>query len=129
MSRRAKRLRRDRPRPRAAARVRESRRRWLIGIAAVVGVMAASSLVIWNRNIGRTAFLPTATIPDPNTTVMQSRVAQRIGEARKQVIASPYSADAWGRFGEVCHTHVLLDEAAVCYRRAAELAPKKFLTN
>ncbi len=65
-------------------------------------------------------------IPSPNTSGMQPRVAQRIIEARELVVKQPQSADAWGRLGEICHTHALFDEAATCYRRASTLEPDTF---
>ncbi len=91
--------------------------------AAVVLVLAAVLLVAGD---GARTPRPDRPVPDPETSSMQPRVAQRIIEARVAVLADPASAEAWGRFGAVCDAHRLYDEAAACYERAAGLDPRDF---
>lgn len=66
------------------------------------------------------------TVPRPDTGEMLPRVARLIDEARAGVQRAAGSAEAWGRYGQVCDAHRLFAEAEVCYRRAAALAPKDF---
>ena len=66
------------------------------------------------------------TIPDPETSAMQPRVAQKISAARRAVTGKLDSAEAWGTFGVVCDAHELLDCAEVCYERAADLDTSDF---
>ena len=47
-------------------------------------------------------------------------------EARRDVRSEPTSAGAWGRLGAAYQAHRFHDAAAVCYRRAHELAPEDF---
>lgn len=60
-------------------------------------------------------------VPEIDTEGMEPQVAARFDQARREVLANPYSAEAWGRFGMVAHAHELWDEASVAYRRAREL--------
>jgi tetratricopeptide (TPR) repeat protein len=62
-------------------------------------------------------------VPEPDMTDMEPEVAQRLREARREVVAHPDSAEAWGRFGRVAHAHELWDEAQIAYRRAWDLDP------
>ena len=57
---------------------------------------------------------------------MEQRVAQLLRQSRDDVVAEPYSADAWGTLGAVYQAHRLLAEADRCYLRAIELAPDDF---
>lgn len=57
---------------------------------------------------------------------MEPQVAAKVSEAREAVLAGPESSEAWGRFGMTLHAHRLEGDAAVCYRRAAELSPGEF---
>jgi len=67
-----------------------------------------------------------ATVPAPDTSSMEPQVAAKVDEIREGVLASPEFHEAWGRFGMVLHAHGLNADAAVCYRRAAELSPGEF---
>ncbi len=62
-------------------------------------------------------------VPDPDTSRMQARVAQRLKEARQAVRRQLDSPEAWGKFGAVCDVHELYDYAEPCYRHAYALAP------
>lgn len=64
-----------------------------------------------------------AGIPSPDPAGMEPRVADRIRQAREAVLRDPTAAEAWGRYGEVCHAHFLYAEAETCYRRALALSP------
>ncbi|MDA8019699.1 MAG: tetratricopeptide repeat protein [Thermoanaerobaculia bacterium] len=54
---------------------------------------------------------------------METQVADRLRQVRAAVIAQPEAADAWGRFGMVCHAHELWDCADSAYRQAVTLDP------
>lgn len=58
---------------------------------------------------------------EPDMTGMEPQVADRLRATRREVLASPTSAEAWGRFGKVAHAHELWTEARVAYERAEEL--------
>lgn len=62
-------------------------------------------------------------VPEPDTTDMEPEVAEQLREARREVLADPESAAAWGRFGKVAHAHELWEEARIAYQRARELDP------
>lgn len=64
--------------------------------------------------------------PDPDRSDMEPQVAAKIAESRSQVLKAPESHEAWGRYGMVLHAHRLEQDAAVCYRRAAQLSPSEF---
>ena len=93
----------------------------LIAILAVLTVGLTLSLTL---RYGRGPHEPT--VPDPDPSAMEPQVAAKIGKAREAVLASPDSTEAWGRLGMVLHAHRLEQDAAVCYRRAAELSPREF---
>ncbi len=65
----------------------------------------------------------TVSIALPDLSGMQRRVAERITEAHRAALSTPSDAEAWGRFGKVCHVHRLYAPAIAGYRRANELAP------
>ena len=54
---------------------------------------------------------------------MEPQVARKLTEARRLLVASPDSADAWGAYGQVLHGHGLVREAATAYRQAETMAP------
>ncbi len=96
------------------------------GARLAAGIMLALAVVLL---VGRDGTDPPSSewsVPDPDTSSMQPRVARRILEARVDVMVDPASAEAWGRFGAVCDAHRLYDEAAACYERAAGLDPGDF---
>lgn len=93
------------------------------GVALALFLVGLVVAVLLDRSDSALAPPP---IPTPDTTGMQPRVAQQILGARELVVKQPRSADAWGRLGEICHTHALFDEAATCYRQAGTLEPNKF---
>jgi tetratricopeptide (TPR) repeat protein len=95
---------------------------WPFGVAVAAFAVGLAVLSGCSRDTGR----PSAAVPQPDTRGMEARVAQRVSEARAAVLAAPASADAWGRYGNVCHAHRLYVEAAACYRQACSLAPKEF---
>jgi superkiller protein 3 len=65
-------------------------------------------------------------VPDPDRSAMEPQVAAKIDQARDAVLETLDSHEAWGRLGVVLHAHRLEADAAVCYRRAAELSPGEF---
>ena len=62
-------------------------------------------------------------IPDPDLSDMEPRVAERFAQVRAAIVADPESAAAWGTFGMVAHAHELWEEALVAYERAQRLDP------
>lgn len=62
-------------------------------------------------------------VPAPVTTDMQPAVQRFLESERESVFTASGSAGAWGRYGMALHAHELLDDALVCYRAAAGLAP------
>lgn len=63
-----------------------------------------------------------AAIPDPDTSGMESQVAEAIGSARTAVDDASKDAALWGRLGMVFQAHELFDEAAESYAVAEGLA-------
>ncbi len=66
---------------------------------------------------------PSIEPPKPTLDGLETPVVEALQEARRRVIAQPSSAAAWGSYGLSLHAHELVNEAVVCYRRAALLAP------
>ena len=66
------------------------------------------------------------TVPDPDTSQMQTPVAGLIRESREAVLDDPGSAAAWGRLGAVLDAHDMDGPAATCYRHARTLDPAEF---
>ena len=104
-------------------------RRRTVLAAAGVCVVVAAGVTIGVMRRGTTA--PAAgsavvTFPNPDTTLMQPRVAQAISDARRTLRRNAGSAAAWGKLGAVCDAHLLYAEAETCYRRAQQLAPGEF---
>ncbi len=65
-------------------------------------------------------------VPTINTANMQPVVAKIIQQARRDVVARPRSAEAWGSLAAACEVHQLIEEATALYRRAHDLAPNDF---
>lgn len=142
----ASRRKRDRARAAATAEPPAPRsatpRRRILAIAAIAAGVLALSLGSWlyhrsamnSPGVGtelsgadtpdRTR--PAAVFPDPDTSGMTAPVARAIREARQAAIASPDSAAAVGRLGQVFQAHWLNNEAAASYEIAHELMPKDF---
>ena len=108
------------PQPALPASARRRRRVLLFAIAALVGTTGALALfVAWaSRDDG--------SVPNPDLTGLQPRVAKRLTEARRLVRKNPDSVQPWGYFGAVCDAHEIYTAAATCYRRCAELDPNDF---
>lgn len=68
----------------------------------------------------------TITVPDPDTSAMESEVAEHISQARQEVLADPTSGERWGRLGMIFDAHRLRWDAIACYRKAHELSPDEF---
>ncbi|MCH7667086.1 MAG: tetratricopeptide repeat protein [Acidobacteria bacterium] len=60
---------------------------------------------------------------EPDTNEMEPQVKARLLETRSAALASPLSAETWGRYGMVAHAHDLWNEAARAYRQARKLDP------
>lgn len=67
---------------------------------------------------------PARGVPDPALGAVEPRVATAIAEARQSLLDDPSSSARWGRLGTVLAAHDFLADAAACFRRAAELAPR-----
>lgn len=65
-------------------------------------------------------------VPNPDPSVMEPQVAEKIQAHRDAVFTEPDSHEAWGKLGVVFQAHGLEAEAASCYRRAIELEPSEF---
>ncbi len=136
------------PGERSAAGAARSRRRRLTLTAAAAGVLALGLVLAFGlghrdrdgrdgpvpqapdapekpeaRRAPRAASGSSFVLPNPDTSAMTPPVARAIREARAVALASPGSAAALGRLGEVFQAHWLHDEAVACYERAGELAP------
>lgn len=101
---------------------------WFVSIFILVAVVAAIFLL---RNQSSTPEPITITpqsweIPRPNTDDMEPQVVTLIDETRDILVNNRKSAQAWGKYAMVLDAHRLHETAAVCYRRAYELAPKEF---
>lgn len=98
---------------------------WLVPVAVVCG-LAPWWLLYQHRQSPNQLAIAGITVPDPDTSEMEPRVAQRVREARQAVLEQPGSVEAWGRLGKVFDIHRLYEEAVPCYRRAGEPAPNDF---
>jgi len=102
---------------------------WLRPLLATV--IAAGLLLLgfgaWQaqRGVG-VAAPPVIVLPNPDTSGMSAPVARALEAARDAALASPPSADAIGRYGQVLHAHWLLEAAERCYEIAHDLAPGDF---
>ncbi len=67
-----------------------------------------------------------AEIPVPDLDGVESEIVDAVGAARDAVRGAPRSAAAWGALGDRYLAHEWFDEAALCYRRAAQLDPRAF---
>ena len=111
-----------RPQPPEAGPIRRR-----LAIAAVVAAVLMVCLAVWNFYRGGVDSPRTAlSLPDPDTSGMTAPVARVIHEAREAALAHPESAEAVGRFGQVCQAHWLNEAAAACYEIARQLAPQDF---
>ncbi len=106
------------PSPPQVARLR--RTSMVLGIGAVIVLVAVLSLWFLQRGTVE----PSILLPDPDTSNMTAPVQRAIHDAREAALSQPESADALGRLAQIFHAHWLYDEAAACYERARELAPR-----
>ncbi len=97
-------------------------KRWLAwGLWVSVGsVGLAGGVLLWRMS--RPTVLPAAVDP----AIPYAAVRAALETARAEVVAAPYSADAWGHLGMVQSAHELVDAARVSWRRACELDPEDF---
>ena len=103
-------------------------RQWR-GRLAIAGVALVVLVCLGVWNFWRGGADPPQTVrslPDPDLAGMTAPVARAIRTARQEALARPDSAEAVGRFGQVCHAHWLQDAAAACYEIARELDPAEF---
>lgn len=66
---------------------------------------------------------PKLEIPEVSTTALDPALGTLLLQSRSNVIASPGSADAWGRFAQVLNAAEFHGDAVTCYRRAASMDP------
>jgi tetratricopeptide (TPR) repeat protein len=62
-------------------------------------------------------------IPSVATQSLDPALAKRLVEIRSNLVASPTSADAWGKFGQVLNAAEFNPDAITCYQRAASMDP------
>lgn len=91
---------------------------FLVGALVVVGIAIAAFVLV--------APAEQLDIPDPDRSVMEPQVAEKIENYRKEVRNAPDSHEAWGDLGVVLHAHGLEQDATICYQKAIELAPDDF---
>ncbi len=107
--------------PRTGARVLR------LAIPAVGAALLLAGLGLWSYQRGSaepaSAIAP---LPDPDVSRMTAPVARAIRQARTAALTRRDSAEAVGRFGQVCHAHALYDAAAACYEIARQLSPGEF---
>lgn len=63
-------------------------------------------------------------IPAPDTARMESQAGAVVDRARETLVADPDDSEAWGQFGMVLAAQGFVEEAVICYREAARLAPE-----
>lgn len=63
-------------------------------------------------------------VPQASSDALDPVLAGMIRTSREQVIATPRSADAWGRLGQAFDAAEFATEAAHCYQRAGALDPE-----
>ena len=104
---------------------RDGRRlRWMVAIAGTVVVLGVIGLA-W-------IFRPSPLhpeqwdVPEVDMRGVHGPVARAVASARGVLLERPTSAQAWGECGMVFDAHEMFDQAATCYGRAHELAPKDF---
>jgi tetratricopeptide (TPR) repeat protein len=91
------------------------RRAW-IGVVAVVALVAG----VFFLRPRSTPPVP----PDFPTQDLDAEVRDVLEEARSAVVASPRSAEAWGRLGMLFRAHGMDAASNVCFREAEKLDPK-----
>jgi protein O-GlcNAc transferase len=62
--------------------------------------------------------------PEVSRDSLDPSLDSLIQTSRQAVVASPVSAEAWGKLGKAFHTADFLKEAEVCYQKALELDPQ-----
>lgn len=67
------------------------------------------------------SFRPLAPVPNPDTSKMESQVAEKIRQAREEVIRHGRSAAEWGKLGMIFQAHDLFREAEQSYQVAERL--------
>jgi tetratricopeptide (TPR) repeat protein len=91
-------------------------RKRLLLIVAGVALLAAGGWYAWRRH---TAEVP----PEIPAGVSDPRVAEAIGEARREVLRELASAEGWGRLGMLFQVHGYGASAVASYRQAERLDP------
>jgi tetratricopeptide (TPR) repeat protein len=102
------------------ASARRPRWPWLLALALLAGAAAA-----WRLHSAPPAGsdLRAIVVPNPRITELEPLVQEIITRARKNLLSSLGSANAWGWYGAVLDAHLFYAEAEPCYRRAHELDP------
>lgn len=113
---------RSTPRPATAppAPLPAPSRRRLPRAGGLAGLVLLALAALW---FARDA---TPAVPDPTTPEMLAPVREALEAARRRVLASPDSAQAWGEFAEVLDAHHLYPEAEEAYRAACARDPREF---
>lgn len=94
----------------------------LVGVLAGVGVLAFA-LFAPGIDARRTLTPPPPSVPEPDVTRLEPRVAEAVRAAREAVVADPENADAWVHYAKTLDVHDVYDEAAAAYRQAIKLRP------
>ncbi len=90
----------------------------IVTLAAIVVALVATVFVRLSPSIRYGQVDP----PSPRLDDLEPSVVKLIERATEDVLADPYSAEAWGALGTSYGVHDLYPEAIVCYVRAETLA-------
>jgi tetratricopeptide (TPR) repeat protein len=65
-------------------------------------------------------------LPEPDLTGIEIQVVEKLRTLRQEVVNNPGSHDNWGKYAMNLDIHDFKQEAAICYKQAAELSPSEF---
>lgn len=101
---------------------------WIVSIFILIAVATAMISLRNQSSIPEPTPEPQISweIPHPDTDAMEPQVAELIDETRDALMNNQQSAEAWGKYGMILDAHLSNESAAICYRRACELAPTEF---
>jgi tetratricopeptide (TPR) repeat protein len=94
--------------------------------ALVLGLVAARCTPADRETDSAPSNFDASTVPAPDATDMEPRVAGLIRTFREAVLDDPVSAEAWGRLGVVFDAHELYPPAVTSYRAAHQRNPGEF---
>jgi tetratricopeptide (TPR) repeat protein len=100
-------------------RRRSPRRALWLGLTVLALTVLGGSWWIW----GRTSEVPVPDPPKIDLTGYDPAIVAVVNQARDELVKSPRSSAAWGRFGMVLRAHNFRDEARHCWEVAERLDP------